>query len=69
MTTFLKQIISFFNPVRTIPQNKSILDISSRDRKKIIRKAVQKSNKMQQAVLDDYKKNFPNKPSQYYVSN
>lgn len=61
MTELITFIQSFFKPKKS----KSILDMPSRDKKKLIHEAVRESNKMQKALIDQYAKKHPGK--QFYL--
>ncbi len=68
MTALIKYIINIFTGSESSKKEKSILDISSRDKKKLIRGAIIESNKMQKHILSEYKKKFPHERQQFYLN-
>lgn len=61
-------IIKFFSNFFKQPEKYFFFKLPSREKKKIILRAVEESNKMQSDLLDRYSKKFPKDRQQFYVN-
>lgn len=64
MTFFIRYLINLFKQ----PKQYFFFELKSYEKKKIIRKAVEESNKMQISLLEKYRKEFPNETQQFYTN-
>lgn len=64
MTHIIKFFYSFFKQ----PEQYFFFKLPSRDKKKIVLRAVEESNKMQSALLEKYSKEFPKERQQFYTN-
>jgi len=64
MTFIIKYFLNFFKQ----PQQYFFFDLSSREKKKIVLRAIEESNKMQISLLEKYNKEFPNDTQQFYIN-
>lgn len=64
MTFILKYLSAFFKQ----PKDYFFFKLSAREKKKIIFKAVKESNKMQQTLLEKYRREFPHDTQQFYTN-
>lgn len=64
MTIIFKYIQNFFKPQKQY----FFFRLSSGEKKKIVLKAVENSNKMQVSLLEKYRKQFPNDRQQFYTN-
>lgn len=62
MTFFIRLFSNFFRQ----PKSYFFFGLSSREKKKIIFKAVKESNEMQLSLLEKYSKQFPQETQKFY---
>ncbi|PIZ64368.1 hypothetical protein CO051_00915 [Candidatus Roizmanbacteria bacterium CG_4_9_14_0_2_um_filter_39_13] len=64
MTFSIKYFLNLFQQ----PKQYFFFGLPSREKKKIVLRAVEESNKMQVDLLKKYEKKFPNNTQQYYIN-
>lgn len=64
MTFLINYFINLFHQ----PKQYFFFNLSAREKKKIVLKAVQESNKMQATLLERYRKEFPHGTQQFYTN-
>lgn len=64
MTFFINYLKGFFKQ----PDHYFFFSLKSGEKKKIINRAVEGSNKMQIELLEEYRKKFPKETQQFYTN-